>query len=262
MSAHPKTPIELLYLELGAIPVRFVIMSRRINFLWYLLHDKEGSLLKNFFQAQCEQPIKGDWVSTVKQDLSELGINMSFKDIEITTKEGFKELVKQKVKGAALDYLKMLQKTHSKAKNLNYSELSLQQYLKSGTSKMTIKEKCFAFAARSRTIDVKCNKLWGQKNLRCRLGCDEEENQAHLLQCKAIAGSDIVKDVPKYEDIYMNDVPKIETISKILNQKFNLLKETFDKNQVHSPIQACAASASSINIYVPNVNVNIADELD
>lgn len=261
LSAHSKTPIELLYLELGAIPVRFMLKSRRINFLWYLLHDKEGSLLKNFFQAQCEQPIRGDWVSTVKQDLSDLCINMSFEEIQNTSKEGFKECVKEKVKVAALDYLKSIQKTHSKAKNLKYSELSLQQYLKSGTSKMTIKEKSFAFAARSRTIDVNCNKLRGQNNLKCRLGCDEEENQAHLLLCKGLAGSDIVKDVPNHDDIYVNDATKIETISKILQQKFKLLKETDDDNQVHSPIQACAAS-TSIDIYVPNVNVDINDELD
>ena len=102
----------------------------------------------------------------------------------------------------------------------------------------------------------------GKTHIKILQLCEEEENQAHLLQCKAIADSDIVKNVPKYEDIYVNDVPKIETISKILNQKFNLLKETFDENQVHSPKQACAASAPSINIYVPNVNVDIADELD
>ena len=126
---------------------------------------------------------------------------------------------------------------------------------------MTIKEKSFAFAARSRTIDVNCNKLRGQNNLKCRLGCDEEENQAHLLLCKGLAGSDIVKDVPNHDDIYVNDATKIETISKILQQKFKLLKETDDDNQVHSPIKACAAS-TYIDIYVPNVNVDINDELD
>ena len=126
---------------------------------------------------------------------------------------------------------------------------------------MTIKEKSFAFAARSRTIDVNSNKLRGQKDLKCRLGCDEEENQAHLLLCKALAGSDIVKDVPNHDDIYVNDVPKIETISRILQQKFKLFKETYDDNQVHSPSQACAASPP-IDIYIPNVNVNINDELD
>ena len=191
---------------------RYHRKSRRINFLWYLLHDIEGSLLKNFFQAQCEQPIRGDWVSTVREDLSDLKINMSFEEIQNTSKEGFKKLVKEKVNEAALDYLKSLQKTHSKSKNLKYSELCLQQYLKSKTSKMTIMEKSFAFAARSRTIDVNYYKSRGQKDLKCRLGCDEEENQAHLLLCKALAGSDIVKDVPNHDDIYVNDVPKIGTI--------------------------------------------------
>ena len=70
-------------------------------------------LLKNFFQAQCEQPIRGDWVSTVKQDLSDLNINLTFEEIQNTSKEGFKEFIKEKVKRAALDYLKSLQKTHS-----------------------------------------------------------------------------------------------------------------------------------------------------
>ena len=55
-------------------------------------------------------------------------------------------------------------------------------------------------------------------------------------------------------------VSEIETISKILQQKFKLLKETDDDNQVHSPIKACAAS-TYIDIYVPNVNVDINDEL-
>ena len=64
-----------------------------------------------------------------------------------------------------------------------------------------------------------------------------------------------------HDDIYVNDVPKIETISRILQQKFKLFKETYDDNQVHSPLQACAASPS-IDIYIPNVNVDINDELD
>ena len=58
LSAHPKTPTELLYLELGAIPVRFILMSRRINYLWYLIHDKEGSLLKTFLKLNVTNPLK------------------------------------------------------------------------------------------------------------------------------------------------------------------------------------------------------------
>ena len=37
LSAHSKTPIEALYLELGCIPIRFKLMARQVNYLHYLL---------------------------------------------------------------------------------------------------------------------------------------------------------------------------------------------------------------------------------
>ena len=50
-SAHSKTAKELLYLESGNIPIRFILMSRRLNFLWYILNESEDSLLHKFFVA-------------------------------------------------------------------------------------------------------------------------------------------------------------------------------------------------------------------
>ena len=259
LSAHPKTPTELLYLELGAIPVRFSLMSRRINYLWYLINDKEGSLLKTFFEAQCDQPIRGDWVTTVKQDMADLNIELSFKEIANFSKEAFKKLVKDKVKNSALDYLKNLQQTHNKSKNLCYDDLSLQEYLKSGTNKMTIKEKLFCFAARSRMVDVRCNKLHGPSQLMCRLGCDKKETQSHLLDCDALTDSNIVQEVPEYADIFGKDLAKMETMSKILQAKFKLLKELYELNQVNGSSKSC--SASNIFVHVPHVNSDI-DDLD
>ena len=260
LSAHPKTPTELLYLELGAIPVRFTLMSRRINYLWYLIHDKEGSLLKTFFEAQCDQPVRGDWVSTVKQDLADLNIQMTFEEIADIQKEAFKKLVKENVQKAALEYLKKLQMTHSKSQNLHYDSLNLQGYLKSGTSNMTIKEKLFCFAARSRMVDVRCNKLNGQIHLKCRLGCDVNETQNHLLDCDALSDSNIVKKIPEYADLLGTDVKKMETVSKILQAKFKLLKELHEQHQVNGSLQSC--SALNTNVIVPHVpNVSI-DDLD
>ena len=48
LSAHPKTAKELLYLETGSLPVRYVIMSRRLNFLHYILCEEEDTLLRRF----------------------------------------------------------------------------------------------------------------------------------------------------------------------------------------------------------------------
>ena len=149
-----------------------------------------------------------------------------------------------------------------KAKNLSYDELDLQMYSKSGTSRLTIKDKSFAFALRSRTIDVNCNKLQGQTNVKCRLGCDQDESQPHLLHCSALRDSAIVKEMPIYEDIHGKSVEKIETLSKILHQKFKLFKETAETPQVNSS-QACSATASSnINICKNSVNIHDAVELD
>ena len=185
---------------------------------------------------------------------------MSFKEIAEVSKEAFKKLVKEKVHKAALDYLKTVQLSHRKSEKLCYEELTLQGYLKSGTNNMTIKEKLFCFAARSRMIDVRCNKLHGQSQLMCRLGCECKETQNHLLDCDALTDSSIVKDLPEYSDLYGKDIQKMENISKILQDKFKLLKELHELNQVNGSLPSC--SASNINAYnVPHLNVDF-DDLD
>ena len=52
LCAHAKTPVEFLYLETGALPVRFVISSKRLNYLRHIHNIKEHELLKRVFSAQ------------------------------------------------------------------------------------------------------------------------------------------------------------------------------------------------------------------
>ena len=125
---------------------------------------------------------------------------------------------------------------------------------------MTIKEKLFCFAARSRMIDVRCNKLYGQSQLKCRLGCDTKETQSHLLDCVSLTDQNIVKELHKHDDIYGEDIAKMETISKILQVKFKLLKDLHEENQVNGSSKSC--SASTINVLnVTHANIDI-DDLD
>ena len=97
-SAHSKTPLELLYLESGNIPIRFILKAKRINFLWYILNEDASCLLHRVFQAQCENPVQGDWVKTVTDDIKEIDLKMNFKDIQKMSEKSFKNLVKSKVK--------------------------------------------------------------------------------------------------------------------------------------------------------------------
>lgn len=96
LSAHSKTPIEMLYLENGFTPIRFILMSRRLNFLWYILQQKPNSLLNKFFSAQLANPKNGDWVLTVKNDLVDLQIDLNFDDIQRLSKSKFKNIIKEK----------------------------------------------------------------------------------------------------------------------------------------------------------------------
>ena len=125
---------------------------------------------------------------------------------------------------------------------------------------MTIKEKLFCFAARSRMIDVRCNKLYGQSQLRCRLGCDTNETQNHLLECVSLTDQNMVKELPKHDDIYGEDIEKMETISKILQVKYKLLKDLHEENQVNGSSKSCSASNIN-NLNVLHVNVDV-DDLD
>ena len=104
-AAHSKTPKELLYLETGNTPVRYILMARQINFLHYILNENKDSLLQNFFKAQEKSPVKGDWVLRVKKDLEELGLNMTFLEIAWTPKSNLKKITREKVKSAAFRYL-------------------------------------------------------------------------------------------------------------------------------------------------------------
>ena len=82
LKAHSKTPLEALYLELGCLPLRYVIKARRINYLYYLANQNEDALLAKFFNAQLNSPLKSDWIITVKDDLIELGMDIKVEDLK------------------------------------------------------------------------------------------------------------------------------------------------------------------------------------
>ena len=76
-SAPSSTPFPLLYLEMGMIPLKYIIQARRLMFLRYILTQEEDSLLLKFFNAQRREPCKIDWVTTVLNDLETLELDYS-----------------------------------------------------------------------------------------------------------------------------------------------------------------------------------------
>ena len=195
--------------------------------------------------AQCSDPIKGDWASTVKRDLESLDIKLSFKEISSYSKKAFKLIVKDAVKAKAFSDLVKAQKGHSKGKEIEYKDLGLQEYLKAD-SPLTTKEKRFLFSARTRGLDVKNNFKQGKTDLKCRLCREHIEDQQSLLTCKVLnQGQDLQQ--PEYSDIFSEDIGKLTAITKVLHQKF----ENFS---LHVNRQASQPSSSATDDIVISNN--------
>ena len=69
LGAPKSVPKEILFLELGVLPLREIIMQRRLNFLHYILTQETNSTIFQVFQTQLKYRSKSDWVTKVKEHL-------------------------------------------------------------------------------------------------------------------------------------------------------------------------------------------------
>ena len=56
LSSHSKVCSVSLWLELGLVPIRFLVMGRRVNFLYYILNRPDDDLIKKVFSVQEKYP--------------------------------------------------------------------------------------------------------------------------------------------------------------------------------------------------------------
>ena len=69
----PKSiPKEMLYFEMGIIPLREIIRKKRLLFLHYILNQAKKSIIYKVFKCQLENRTSKDWITTVNQDLEDL----------------------------------------------------------------------------------------------------------------------------------------------------------------------------------------------
>ena len=122
LGAHPKIPPEALYLETRSIPIRFVVASRRILYLHTILQKSRNEMIQKIFEAQKIKPSPGDFIELVNNDLEMIGLKITEEEMRKISKQKFKKIVKTNVMNAAFIYLKDLQQTHSKMKNVHYDK--------------------------------------------------------------------------------------------------------------------------------------------
>ena len=136
LKAPRSTPKELLFLELGCTPLRDIIRKRRISFLQYILKQEPQSIMYRFLEAQIENRKPKDWVSQVFENIKELDLNLSLEELKNMKKGKLKVILNRATPNKSLEELNKKKINHSKGKELKYSNLEMQRYLKPSHIKM------------------------------------------------------------------------------------------------------------------------------
>ena len=216
-----KTPREMLYLELGITPIRYIIMSRRLMFYHYILNEDSDSLIYKFYKLQAKKPVKNDWSLTISKNLQELKILLTEIQIQSLSKSAFKKIVKESVQNAALNYLLKLKNTHSKVAHISYNTLKMQDYLEPGIFHADLAK--FTFQCRSRMVLVGENYKQGQNITICPL-CNidsERDSQQHMMKCSKLNINDVVGgNRPLYEDLFMPNTEGKQIVAEFLKRNF------------------------------------------
>ena len=69
------------------------------------MNQETNFTLYRFVKAQLESPVKGDWVSEVKQLVIDLGTNITFEEIKHMKRGQYERMVHNKIEQFAFTYL-------------------------------------------------------------------------------------------------------------------------------------------------------------
>ena len=182
LKAPSKTPKAALYVEMGAIPIRYIIMMRRLNYYHYISNLNDTNVTRAVVEAMKNEPTKGDWFSQVAKDMAD--IDMVDQLLTTMSRNEAKQTVKKKVTNLAVNNLKDFIANSSKLKNCMVTSplMDMALYLLPNHHKMTRKEKQSTFLLRSGMFDIGSNYSW-KKGEYCPLGCTITENLEHVMTC-------------------------------------------------------------------------------
>ena len=211
-----------LQLELGIIPVKFVIMQKRMNFLYYILNESMDSMLSQVYMAQKEDSRKGDFIDLTNRDRESLNIEYEDEEIKSMTKHSWKKFVKEKVKLAAFTELKNKNSRKEKTKEIHFEELKLSEYLEEN-ERTTLSQ--IIFSIRSKTMDIKEYQPWKYENNNCIACGISAETIQYFVSCTSYR-NEPCKD---WTEIYGSNKCVMKTIGLAIEKRVDERKAIIEK---------------------------------
>ena len=83
----------------------YIIMSRRLMFLHYILNEDKKSLIYRCLEAQMRNPVRNDWILTVWEDFEELDIALDIETISTLSIGCYRKFLFKKIEDRVLHYL-------------------------------------------------------------------------------------------------------------------------------------------------------------
>ena len=174
-----STPISILHLELGTLPIKYLIKRRRLLYLQYILKQDKDSLMYKVFEAQSRNPQKGNWVLQIIDDINKVDLQLTFEEIKSMSKYSYNGKVKKAIRKSAFNWLiadkdKPRSGNPPKGSNLHYDQFKMQDYFLPNT--MTIKQCNLLFSLRG------CNYRHSYSSLTSQV-CEDPANldsQLHI----------------------------------------------------------------------------------
>ena len=185
---------------------------------------------------QKQSPTKGDFYCLIIKDFETIGKKLDEQEIISRSNYSYKKEIKQKIRNAALNYLKQKQEKHTKIKHIKYEKLETQKYMTSSLFRNI--EVNILFTLRSRCIDCKANFRNNNEDIICQLCSEHEDNQQHILQCEILKkiynSQEIVNEKIEYSDLF-KDVNKQKVIVSLFKDFLEIRKSLLNHKNSTNP---------------------------
>ena len=96
IGSHSKIPIEFVHLESGTVSIDYICTKRRLVYLHQIVSVSENKIIHKVYSAQKNNPVKGDWVLKVGDDMAKIGLNIEENKIKSQSKAEYKKIVDDK----------------------------------------------------------------------------------------------------------------------------------------------------------------------
>ena len=168
------------YLEFGILPVKYVLIAKRLKFLKYILNESTESMIRKVYTEQKKDSKKGDFISQIKQDMKDVQLDIEDEEVETMSTWKWKNVINNKVESAAFEFLIKENDNKQKTSHILFDKLEMNDYLIENKNTKLSKT---IYSIRAGVFDLKALKRWKYTDNLC-VACNLfEENMQHFMQC-------------------------------------------------------------------------------